>query len=195
MPQPARLAAALAAFLLPLGAAAQQEPATGTVTIQQPPPRPSGAVVSTPNGRTVEVPPGAAAQIGGANVVVEEPTARGSRITMQNDVLFAFDKSDLRPEAESALSRVAEIIRQRHPREARIIGHTDSIGSEEYNLQLSKRRAEAVEQWLGANGGGMPPMQVEGRGESDPVAPNAVAGHDNPEGRQKNRRVEVLLEG
>lgn len=195
MPQPARLAAALAALLLPLGAAAQQERATGTVTIQQPPPQPSGAVVTTPGGRTVEVPPGAAAQISGAHVVVEEPTARGTKLTVQNDVLFAFDKSDLRPEAEAALSRVAEIIHQRKPREVRIIGYTDSIGSEEYNLQLSKRRAEAVEQWLAANGGGMPPMEVEGRGESDPVAPNTINGHDNPEGRQKNRRVEVLLEG
>jgi outer membrane protein OmpA-like peptidoglycan-associated protein len=194
MSHPARLAAALAALLLPLGAAAQQERATGTVTVQQPPPQPSGAVVTTPGGRTVELPPGAAAHISGANVVVEEPTARGSKITVQNDVLFGFDKSDLRPEAQEALSRVADIIRNRRPREVRILGYTDSIGSEEYNLQLSKRRAEAVEQWLASNGGAMPPMQVAGRGESDPVAPNTINGHDNPDGRQKNRRVEVLLE-
>ncbi len=193
MHHPTRLAAALAALLLPLGAAAQER-ATGTVTIQQPPPQPSGAVVTTPDGRTVELPPGAGAQIGGANVVVEQPTARGSKLTVQNDVLFAFDKADLRPEAREALTRVAEIIRQRQPREVRIIGHTDSIGSEEYNLQLSKRRAESVEQWLAANGGGVPPMEVEGRGESDPVASNTANGRDNPEGRQQNRRVEVLLE-
>lgn len=194
MPRSSHVAAALAALLLPLGAAAQER-ATGTVTIQQPPPQPSGAVVTTPGGQAVQVPPGAAAQISGANVVVEEPTARGTKLTVQNDVLFAFDKADLRPEAREALSRVAEIIRQRRPRQVRIIGHTDSIGSEEYNLQLSKRRAEAVEQWLAANGGGMPPMEVEGRGESDPVAPNTINGQDNPEGRQKNRRVEVLLDG
>ena len=77
MPHPAHLAAALAALFLPLTAAAQ-ESATGTVTIQQPPPEPRGAVVTGPGGQAVEVPPGAAAGISGANVVVEQPTALGS---------------------------------------------------------------------------------------------------------------------
>lgn len=191
----ARLARLLPA-LLPLLAlpAAAQERATGTVTVPVPPPEPRGAIVEMPDGRRVELPPGAAAQVQGANVVIERETARGTTLTVQNDVLFDFDKAELRPAAAEALGRVADIIQQRKPRAVRVIGHTDSIGSDEYNRTLSQRRAQAVQAWLAANGGGLPPMQVEGRGESEPVAPNTVDGRDNPEGRQQNRRVEVLLE-
>jgi len=189
----ALLAAVLASFAL---SATAQERATGTVTIERPPPEPRGMVVEQPGrpGQAVEVPRDRAVEIQGAPVVVLEETPRGTQLTVQNDVLFAFDKAELRPEATEALGRVAEIIHQRHPRAVRIVGHTDAIGSEEYNQDLSLRRARAVEQWLAANGGGLPPMQVEGRGESQPVAPNTVDGRDNPNGRQKNRRVEVLLE-
>jgi outer membrane protein OmpA-like peptidoglycan-associated protein len=130
----------------------------------------------------------------GANVVVERPTAQGSVVTLQNDVLFDFDKSNLRPDAAQALDRVAELVRQRQPRELRVVGHTDSVGSDSYNQGLSERRAEAVRSWLTAQSG-MPPIQTEGRGESDPVAPNTTPdGHDNPQGRQQNRRVEIYLD-
>jgi outer membrane protein OmpA-like peptidoglycan-associated protein len=181
--------------LLPLPAAAQER-ATGTVTIERPPPEPRGFVVEQPGrpGVAVEVPRGAAADIRGADVVVVQETPRGARLTVQNDVLFDFDRAELRPEAREALGRVAEIIRERQPRAVRILGHTDSIGSEAYNQELSLRRARAVEQWLAANAPGLPPMHVEGRGEAEPVAPNTIGGRDNPEGRQQNRRVEVLLE-
>jgi outer membrane protein OmpA-like peptidoglycan-associated protein len=190
-----RLAALPLAVLLlcplPLGA---QERATGTVTIDRPPPEPRGAVLTRPDGSTVEVPRGGSAEVSGANVVVERETARGTTLTVQNDVLFDFDKNELRPEAAQALGRVAEIIRQRQPRAVLVIGHTDSMGADSYNDALSRRRAEAVEAWLAAQGGRLPPLRVEGRGEREPMAPNTVDGRDNPEGRQKNRRVEVLLE-
>jgi outer membrane protein OmpA-like peptidoglycan-associated protein len=176
---------------LPLGA---QERATGTVTIDRPPPEPRGAVLTRPDGSTVEVPRGGGVEISGANVVVERETARGITLTVQNDVLFDFDKDELRPEAAQALSRVAEIIRQRRPRAVLVIGHTDSMGADAYNDALSRRRAEAVQAWLAAQGGALPPLRMEGRGEREPVAPNTVDGRDNPEGRQANRRVEVLLE-
>ncbi|MBV1799591.1 OmpA family protein [Siccirubricoccus sp. G192] len=199
MPHPLRHATSPAvtlalALLLPLAAAAQER-ATGTVTIPQPPPEPRGAVVEPAQpGAGVAVPRGGAVDVRGANVVVIQETPRGTQLTVQNDVLFDFDKSELRPDAATALGRVAEIIRDRRPRAVRIIGHTDSIGTDDYNEALSRRRAQAVEQWLASNGGGLPPLQVEGRGEREPVAPNTVDGRDNPEGRQKNRRVEVLLE-
>ncbi|GGC41711.1 hypothetical protein GCM10011504_20180 [Siccirubricoccus deserti] len=182
---------ALLLFPLPLGA---QERATGTVTIDRPPPEPRGAVLTRPDGSTVEVPRGGGFEISGANVVVERETARGTTLTVQNDVLFDFDKDELRPEAAQALGRVAEIIRQRQPRAVLVIGHTDSMGADAYNDALSRRRAEAVQAWLAAQGGALPPLRVEGRGEREPVAPNIVDGRDNPEGRQANRRVEVLLE-
>jgi outer membrane protein OmpA-like peptidoglycan-associated protein len=171
-----------------------QERATGTVQVPVPPPEPRGAVVTTPDGRQVELPAGAAADVRGANVVIERPTAQGSVVTLQNDVLFDFDKSDLRPEATQALERVAELVRQRHPASLRIIGHTDSMGTDSYNQALSERRAEAVRTWLAAQPG-MPPMRAEGHGEREPVAPNSTPdGRDNPEGRQQNRRVEIYLD-
>jgi outer membrane protein OmpA-like peptidoglycan-associated protein len=187
------LAAAMLVPALPLSA---QEAATGTTTIEQPPPRPRGFIVEQ-DGRPVTGPvgPGGAADISGANVVIVDETPQATRLTVRNDVLFDFDKADLRPEASEALGRVAEIIRQRSPRAVRIVGHTDSVGSDSYNQTLSERRAQSVERWLAANaGGGLPPMRSEGRGEGQPVAPNTVDGRDNPEGRQQNRRVEVLLE-
>jgi outer membrane protein OmpA-like peptidoglycan-associated protein len=193
MPKPISFALCAAALLLPI-TAATQERATGSVTIEQPPPEPRGAIVTTPDGRSLEVPRGGTFDVRGANVVVEQETPRGTSLTVQNDVLFDFDKAELRPEAAEALGRVADIIRQRRPRAVLVVGHTDSVGGDDYNDQLSRRRAEAVRSWLAANGGGLPPLRAEGRGEGEPVAPNSQDGRDNPEGRQKNRRVEVLLE-
>jgi outer membrane protein OmpA-like peptidoglycan-associated protein len=193
---PFRLAVAAAAALLgPVVPAAAQERATGTVTIEQPPPQPRGFTVEQ-GGRPVTgtVPRGGAVDVSGANVVVIEETPRATRLTVQNDVLFDFDKAELRPAATEALQRVAEIIRQRDPRRVRIVGHTDAIGTDAYNKGLSERRARSVQDWLTGQGG-LPPMETAGRGESDPVAPNTTPdGRDNPEGRQRNRRVEVLLE-
>ncbi len=173
-----------------------QDRATGTVTVPVPPPEPRGVIIQRPGQPPVEVPRGQDLQVQGANVVVIQETPRGTQLTVQNDVLFDFDKSDLRPNAQEALGRVADIIRERKPRAVRVIGHTDALGSDDYNRALSLRRATSVQTWLATNGGGgLPPMQVEGRGESEPVAPNTTSdGRDDPEGRQKNRRVEVLLE-
>lgn len=172
-----------------------QERATGTVTIERPPPEPRGVIIERPGAAPVVVPRDRALDVRGANLVVVEETPRGTRLTVQNDVLFDFDRAELRPEAREALERVADLIRDRHPQAVRIIGHTDAIGTDAYNQELSERRARAVEAWLaGEGGGGLPPMRTEGRGESQPVAPNTVNGQDNPEGRQRNRRVEVLLE-
>ena len=177
-------------FTLP---ALAQERATGAVQVPVPPPRPRSATVTTPDGRQVEIPAGAAAQVQGANVVIENPTDQGSVVTLQNDVLFDFDKAQLRPGAAAALGRVAELVRQRRPRALRVVGHTDSIGGERYNLALSDRRATAVRDWL-AGQPGLPPAEAEGQGEHQPVAPNTRDGHDNPEGRQQNRRVEIFLD-
>jgi len=187
-------AALLAAF--PLMAPMAQEAATGQVQIERPAPPPRGVVVEQ-DGRPITgtVAPGAAVDIQGANVVVVEEGPRTTRLTVNNDVLFDFDKADLRPQATEALQRVAEIIQRRRPSSVRVVGHTDSVGTDAYNQQLSERRARSVEQWLAAHGGGLPPMQAEGRGESQPVASNTGAnGAYDPVGRQRNRRVYVLLE-
>ncbi len=181
-------------FMAGAGPALAQDRATGTVVVPVAPPPPRSATVTTPDGRQVEIAAGAAAPISGARVVIERPTARGSVVTLQNDVLFDFDQVELRPDAAAALGRVAELVRQRKPRRLRVVGHTDGIGSDGYNQALSDRRAKAVQAWL-AGQPGLPPVQAaEGRGKQDPVAPNTQDGHDNPEGRARNRRVEVFLD-
>lgn len=76
-----------------------------------------------------------------------------------------------------------------------IEGHTDAKGSEAYNLKLSERRAEAVVEWLAVREGiDTAWLDRRGLGEAQPAAPNARPdGRDDPEGRQRNRRVEVIL--
>jgi outer membrane protein OmpA-like peptidoglycan-associated protein len=123
-------------------------------------------------------------------------TATEIRIELAADVLFDFDKADIRPDAASALHQVADIIRDKGKgRAVRIEGHTDGKGSDAYNQKLSERRAQSVKQWLtqneGLNGAKMAP---QGFGAKKPVAPNKKPdGSDDPEGRQKNRRVEIVL--
>ena len=110
-------------------------------------------------------------------------------------MLFDFDKADIRPEAEPTLRQVAEII-QRYPRaNVAIAGYTDAKGADTYNLQLSKQRAASVKAWLVQQGRvAGKRMTTKGWGEAKPVAPNTHSdGSDNPEGRQKNRRVELTV--
>ncbi|MFQ6083503.1 MAG: pyridoxal-phosphate dependent enzyme [Candidatus Aminicenantia bacterium] len=117
------------------------------------------------------------------------------QIDLPGDVLFDFDKWDIRPDAEETLRKVGEIIKEYKSPEVIISGHTDSIGSEEYNQELSEKRAESVKSWLTQNAGINPEiMKAIGYGESRPIAPNTNPdGSDNPEGRQENRRVEILI--
>ena len=126
--------------------------------------------------------------------VKETPTE--IRIELAADVLFDFDKSTIKPEAASALHNVAEIIKDKGKgRSVRIDGHTDSKGGDAYNQKLSERRAASVKQWLVEKEGlNTIKMSTQGFGAKRPVAPNAKPdGSDDPEGRQKNRRVEIVL--
>ena len=123
-------------------------------------------------------------------------TATEIRIELAADVLFDFDKATIKPEAATALHNVAEIIKDKGKgRSVRIDGHTDGKGSDAYNQKLSERRADSVRQWLGQKEGlAQVKMTTQGFGASKPVAPNVNQdGSDNPEGRQKNRRVEIVL--
>ena len=115
------------------------------------------------------------------------------RIALAADVLFDFDKADLRAEARPALDKVAAVLRAHPTATAKIEGHTDGKGDAAYNRKLSDRRAQSVRQWFAANGVGMK-MSTQGWGKEKPVAPNTGPdGKDNPEGRQKNRRVEITM--
>jgi outer membrane protein OmpA-like peptidoglycan-associated protein len=117
------------------------------------------------------------------------------RVELAADVLFDFDKADLLPRAEETLTKAAEFITQRsHGGVVRIEGHTDGKGSDSYNQKLSARRAASVRQWFEGHGLKETRFSTEGFGAKRPVAPNTHPdGSDDPEGRQKNRRVEIVI--
>jgi outer membrane protein OmpA-like peptidoglycan-associated protein len=117
------------------------------------------------------------------------------RIELAADVLFDFDKADILPKAETVLGQVAEVLRQKAKSSVRIEGHTDGKGSPGYNQKLSLRRADAVKNWL-MKQDGLKRIQfvTAGFGATRPVAPNSKPdGTDDPDGRQKNRRVELII--
>jgi outer membrane protein OmpA-like peptidoglycan-associated protein len=115
------------------------------------------------------------------------------RIALAADVLFDFDKASLRREAKPALDKVVAVLKSYPKASATIEGHTDAKGNEAYNQKLSERRAQSVRTWLAAHGAALR-MSTRGLGETKPVAPNAKPdGKDDPEGRQKNRRVEIVV--
>ena len=111
------------------------------------------------------------------------------RVELPADVLFDFDKADIRGDAATALANVATIIRAYPSGSANLEGHTDSKGDDAYNQRLSERRAESVRRWL-IDRERLDPSRLGARGwgESRPVASN-----DTDAGRQKNRRVEVVI--
>lgn len=117
-------------------------------------------------------------------------------VVVPGDVLFGFDEAHVRDRARPVLADVAELIGYSNPTTVRIQGHTDAIGPAAYNQQLSERRAQAVADAL-VTDYGIDPDRVDtaGFGQRRPLAPNQTPdGRDNPQGRAKNRRVEIILE-
>lgn len=117
------------------------------------------------------------------------------RIELAADVLFDFDKDTLKPVAQETLQKAAAVIREQTKGAIRINGHTDAKGDDNYNLKLSQRRAAAVKNWFAQQGklSGRR-MDTLGFGKQKPVASNTKPdGSDDAEGRQKNRRVEVIV--
>lgn len=117
------------------------------------------------------------------------------QVDLAGDVLFDFDSVQIRPGAARQLARVAHVIRDRATGRVEVIGHTDSKGSENYNKKLSQQRAISVMHWLSAKERIPAEIMVgKGKGSSEPIAHNTMPdGSDNPEGRAKNRRVEIRL--
>lgn len=117
----------------------------------------------------------------------------GTVITLQDGVLFDFGKYDLRPEAKATLTKLATVLNQAKVPAAQINGHTDSIGDDAFNQDLSEKRASAVATQLKADGV-TANLETHGYGKTQPVADNTNAdGSDNPAGRQANRRVEIYI--
>jgi outer membrane protein OmpA-like peptidoglycan-associated protein len=121
-------------------------------------------------------------------------TATETRIELPADILFDFDKADIRPAAGPALKQAADLIRKGARGTVTIEGHTDAKGSAGYNQKLSERRSASVQKWLVEREDlRSVRFQTKGFGAARPVAPNAKPdGTDDPEGRQKNRRVEIV---
>jgi outer membrane protein OmpA-like peptidoglycan-associated protein len=113
----------------------------------------------------------------------------GEMAEIPNEVMFAFNSDQLRPDAVNILAECAEMIKRDGAKDMRVIGHTDSVGSLSYNLDLSNRRAQVVKTWL-VKEGGIPKedLLAVGLGPKKPKASNTTA-----EGRAKNRRVEVVM--
>jgi outer membrane protein OmpA-like peptidoglycan-associated protein len=139
---------------------------------------------------------GAATNLAAREDKIEDKLARlqakvtETEVTIQlpGSILFDFDSAKIRPDAERTLTELSEVINAYAGRPVRIDGHTDSIASDEYNQKLSEQRARSVTSWLSSNGVDAGRLQANGVGEAKPVATN-----DTSEGRQLNRRVEVVI--
>jgi outer membrane protein OmpA-like peptidoglycan-associated protein len=130
------------------------------------------------------------------DVVVEQGDDE-LELDLDADVLFDFGSAELTPEAEATLEEAVARLEELGPGRGSItvIGHTDSIGDPDDNQVLSEARAASVSAVLEASLGDGYTFEVEGRGETEPVAPNTRAdGSDNEAGRALNRRVEVVLD-
>ncbi|WP_027080010.1 OmpA family protein [Luteimonas mephitis] len=109
-------------------------------------------------------------------------------LSMPGGVTFAFDKAEVQPQFYPVLDNVASTLQQYNQTIIEVAGHTDSVGSDAYNQQLSQKRAEAVANYLGSRGIMRDRMITVGAGETRPVASN-----DTDAGRAQNRRVEITL--
>lgn len=114
-------------------------------------------------------------------------TERGFELTLQ-DVLFELDRANLKPGAMRSLTALIEFLRQNPDQRIAIEGHTDSLGSDSYNLELSERRADAVRDFLERNRISPDRIATQGLGEAYPIASN-----ETQAGRQQNRRVEIII--
>ncbi len=116
-------------------------------------------------------------------------------VALPTDALFAFDSAELGPDSVAGLRSTAELIRAGGPGTIEIVGHTDAKGTDDYNVRLSQARAQAVADWMSEQVGvRLRAFEVAGRGETSPVAPNTgTDGGDDPAGRARNRRVEVVI--
>ena len=115
-------------------------------------------------------------------------TDRGVVVTL-GDVLFDTGKATLKPGAYTTIDRLATVLKEDQARKVLVEGHTDSVGSDEYNQSLSERRAASVQAALFERGVEASQISTVGKGETTPVASNDDAG-----GRQQNRRVELVFQ-
>ena len=124
------------------------------------------------------------------NAVLETRDSARGLISNMGDVLFETGKYELKPMARERLARVSGILLAHSGLNVQIEGYTDSTGSDDFNQRLSEQRAEAVRAYLVQSGVAAAAVSAQGLGKSEPIASN-----DTPDGRQKNRRVELVVSG
>jgi len=112
----------------------------------------------------------------------------GIKITFDSGILFDIDKSDLRPVSKTNLAELAKILNKYPDTNILIEGHTDNTGSDDYNMNLSKDRAQSVAFYLATLEVKSARFSIAGYGETQPIVTN-----DTPEGQQKNRRVDIAV--
>ncbi len=117
-----------------------------------------------------------------------QPIEKGAKFVL-NNIFFDFNSAELKPESKLELNRLVKFLKEHSNIRITVAGHTDIIGTEEYNQKLSERRAKAVADYLIRNGIDPKRINVIGYGSKKPIAPN-----DTEEGRAKNRRVEIVFE-
>ena len=124
------------------------------------------------------------------NLILETRETQRGLIVNISDVLFDFNKYTLKPGAREKLAKVSGILLAYPGLKIQVEGHTDSIGSDAYNMKLSQQRADAVREYIVSQGVPGPTVAATGLGKADPVASN-----DTASGRQQNRRVEMVVSG
>ena len=118
------------------------------------------------------------------------PAVTQSKITLQADTLYDFDKSTLKPVGKATLDKIAADLSKIKLEVIIAVGNTDSIGTDAYNMALGQRRAQSVKDYLASKGVDKSRIYTESKGKSNPVASNATA-----EGRAKNRRTDIEVVG
>lgn len=175
----------------PSGQPSNHQPDSGDLVVAPPAP----ADVASPIGIGPNITGKVSSLTGEIREFSVRVTASSTIVELPSDTLFAFDKADLAPQALQTLPKVAELIREGGTAAIVIAGHSDALGSDDYNLALSKRRAEAVRDWFVQQQ--IAPadrFQIDAVGKARPIAPNANPdGSDNPAGREQNRRVEIII--
>ena len=117
-----------------------------------------------------------------------ERVGEGIVVTFDSGILFDFDRAELKSPAKANIADLSKTLQKYDDTEVMIVGHSDSQGAEDYNLELSQRRANSVALYMGTKGISSSRLQKVGKGESEPIASN-----DDVAGRQQNRRVEVAI--
>ena len=177
----------------------ETQPATTTTTLETPQPTTTENQPATTTTTEIEI-----SALPETNLKTIEPiltelkaqkTPEGIKINIPENILFEFDKYNVRANAKTTLSKINQLLTHYKNSQILIYGHTDNKGENDYNLELSQKRAAAVKYYF-VNNFKIAPTLIftKGYGETKPIAPNNNPDNtDNPKGREKNRRVEFII--